>query len=357
MNLIFNRTLEREQRSQLLNGKMDNHPFTSYEIEDRSFVSFIKRDIRSGATQAGFNEARVGVIDIAVSELTSNIIKHAESGELLYRFSTSKKSPVFEIFCLDNGPGIKDVLHSMKDGVTTTKTLGHGLGALKRLSDVFHIYSKLKWGTVCYSKICASPSKHVAESKEVKFGAVNISKPGQVVSGDGFQVISDADYTKIFMGDGLGHGKEAFDAVQLAITNFKLCEAVVPSEILRFISEGVKKSRGLVATTVVLDHKLKKWKICGVGNIATRLFEGLQSKNYMNHNGIVGLNVPTTLQDHETDFNKHQCFILTSDGIRTRWDLSQFPSILRYDPMMLAAVIYKENARKNDDMSILVVRT
>ncbi len=336
---------------------MDNTPFISYEIQDRSFVSFVKREIRNAAVQAKFSESRVGTIDIAVSELTSNIIKHAGSGELLYRFTTKSNSGVFEILCIDGGPGIRDISNAMKDGVTTTNTLGQGLGALKRLSDTFYIYSIVRWGTICYCKIYSSTQITEVETAEVKVKGLNVCKPGQKVSGDGFEIIHGQNFTKIFMGDGLGHGKEAHDAVQLAITHFKISAENDPSEILRAVHDAVKKTRGLVATAAVIDHSRKIWKLCGVGNIAARLSEGLLSKSYVSYNGIVGLNIPTTLKNHQSEFTRHQCLIMTSDGIRTRWDLSQFPSILRYDPLMLAAVIYKESARKTDDMSILVART
>src|SRR5687768_3655979 len=105
---------------------MDNGLFTSYEIEDRSFIAFIKREIHNIAVHESFSVSRAGIIDIVISELTSNIIKHAGEGELLYRFSQENGRKVFEVICLDNGPGIKDVSHAMKDGVTTTKTLGGG---------------------------------------------------------------------------------------------------------------------------------------------------------------------------------------------------------------------------------------
>ena len=336
---------------------MDNAPFISYEIEDKTFVSFVKREIHKAAVKALFNNARAGVVDIAVSELTSNMIKHAEKGELLYRFSKENDRQVFEIVCLDNGPGIKDIAHSMKDGVTSTNTLGQGLGALQRLSAVFQIYSVMKWGTVCYCKIYADVDTPFVDSSDMKFRTLNVSKPGQLVSGDGFQIESNPNYTKIFMGDGLGHGKEAYDAVQLAIENFKINSENDPVETLKFIHQGVKKSRGLVGTVVVADHRQKKWKICGIGNIATRLYEGLKARNYISYNGIIGLNIPTTLKNHEADFGKHQWLIMSSDGIRSRWELSQFPTIFRYDLIMLAAVIYKQCARKTDDMSILIART
>lgn len=336
---------------------MDNRPFTSYEIHDKSFVAFVKREIHNAAVHESFSVSRTGIIDIAVSELTSNIIKHAVNGELLARFSRENNRKVFEMICMDSGPGIRNVSNSMKDGVSTTRTLGQGLGALQRLSDIFQVYSIVKWGTVCYCKIYASTHPSAARPPAIKVGALNVAKPGQTVSGDGFQIVANSNFTKLFMGDGLGHGPEAYDAVQTAITNFKLCTWNDPAEILKFIHNPSRTKRGLVGAAVVADHRLKKWQICSVGNIETSLSDGMLTKKYSSHNGIIGANFPALLINHEIALGKHQCLIMSSDGIRSRWELSHFPSILRYDPIILAAVIYKDNARRNDDMSILIART
>ena len=63
---------------------MDN-AFTSYRMEERSYVSYIKREIHQQVARTRFSETQAGEIDIIVSELSSNIIKHAGSGELLFR--------------------------------------------------------------------------------------------------------------------------------------------------------------------------------------------------------------------------------------------------------------------------------
>jgi anti-sigma regulatory factor (Ser/Thr protein kinase) len=336
---------------------MDNRPFTSIRIEDRSYVALAKREIHDAAVLASFNASRVGVIDIAVAELTSNIIKHAGAGELLYRITSIKQIRLFEIISIDDGPGIKDISNSMRDGVTTTKTLGNGLGALKRISDTFHIYSIENWGTICYSAIYSERLVQKPNGSEIRFSALNVSKPGQTVSGDGFEVVYNQHETKIIMGDGLGHGILAHEAIQDALLSFKICPENDPAKILKFLHDPAKKTRGLVATAVTVDHRSKKWKICGIGNISTRLFEGRETKNYISYNGIIGLNMPNTLKNHEAELTTHQCLIMSTDGIKTRWEISQFPSIMRYDPFMLAAVLYKECGRKNDDMSILIART
>ncbi|HEY9488685.1 MAG TPA: anti-sigma regulatory factor, partial [Chryseosolibacter sp.] len=63
---------------------MDN-TFTSYKIEERSYASYIKREIHNHVVRAHFPETLIAEIDIIVSELSTNIIKHAGSGELLFR--------------------------------------------------------------------------------------------------------------------------------------------------------------------------------------------------------------------------------------------------------------------------------
>src|SRR3954470_24431339 len=127
--------------------------FSSYKIEDRSLIAFIKREIHNLALQSGFTPHRAAETDIIVAELTSNLIKYANGGEFLYRCCKDFNHKEIEIFCLDNGAGIDNVVKIMNDGYSTSNTLGHGLGAIKRLSNDFQIYSLKGWGTVQYIKI------------------------------------------------------------------------------------------------------------------------------------------------------------------------------------------------------------
>src|SRR6187402_2856532 len=130
---------------------MDNILFQSYIIEERSYASFIKREIHN-LVRPHFTEQRTGEIDIVVSEMVSNLIKYATRGELLYRLSLQEDEPVFEVICIDSGPGIKDINHAMKDGISSKSTLGHGIGAIQRLSNFSQIYSQPDWGTIVYSQ-------------------------------------------------------------------------------------------------------------------------------------------------------------------------------------------------------------
>src|SRR5690349_22606159 len=127
---------------------MDNSPFITYRVEDRTYLAFVKREIHNLLVANGFPPGRTGEADIIVSELTSNLTKHADSGELLYKVTNEDENKLFEIYCIDNGPGMNDVKMMMRDGASSTNTLGQGLGSINRLSTLFQVYSMKDWGTV-----------------------------------------------------------------------------------------------------------------------------------------------------------------------------------------------------------------
>lgn len=333
---------------------MDN-TFSSYKIDDRSLIAFIKREIHNLALQIGFTPHRAAETDIIVAELTSNLIKYANGGELLYRANVEEGQNVIEIYCLDKGVGFENLSKIMNDGYSSSNTLGHGLGSIKRLSNDFHIYSIKNWGCVQYIKICDKPEFCYSTLQSgLNYAAIAVNYPGEKICGDGFHVKQSKRGFQIFMGDGLGHGENANEAVQLAIKAFKQSIEWEPTEILRDIHAKVKKSRGLVATIASVDYKSAVWSVCGIGNISTRIYEGLENKTYTPYNGIIGHNIPRTLNSTIVPYKKHQIIVMHSDGLRTRWNLNDMSSIMKQHSGVIASAIYKENIRGTDDASILV---
>ncbi|KFF02695.1 SpoIIE family protein phosphatase [Flavobacterium reichenbachii] len=329
--------------------------FSSYKIEDRSLIAFIKREIHNLAIQSGFTTHRAAETDIIVAELTSNLIKYAGGGEFLYRCCKDEKHKEIEIFCIDNGVGIDNVVKIMRDGYSTSNTLGEGLGAIKRLSNDFQMYSIKNWGTVQYIKIGEKADAGIVPAAPVFNHAVlSVNYPGENVCGDAYHIKYSEDGFKIFVGDGLGHGVNAHDAVQMAIKVFERSTSSDAGTILKEMHEGVKKTRGLVATVAVVDYKAQTWNICGIGNINTRIYRGLENKTYTPYNGIIGLNVPRTISSTIVPYLKHQIIIMHSDGLRTRWNLNDMMSIIKQSPGVIAASLYKDNLRGTDDATILV---
>ncbi len=329
--------------------------FTSYIIEDRSYVAYLKREIHKAVAAGKFSEQRAGEIDIIVSEICSNLIKYATGGEILYRVCHSGDDSTFEILAIDKGPGIADIPRVMRDGISTSNTLGHGLGALERLSSVFNIYSIPQWGTIVYSKVATHHTGFVRkENLDIDIRGLCVAKPREVECGDAYSVKRTATDVRVFLGDGLGHGKYAQEAVQRAADFFFATDETNPVDIMRQMHEKVRRTRGLVGTIGIFDRKRNEWKICGIGNIVTRLYQGIAYKNYMSYNGTIGLNIPNSINCSTLPAERNQYLVMASDGIRTRWDLTKFPSILKYDNMVMAAAVYKDFTRGTDDSSILI---
>ena len=132
---------------------MDEHLHSKFVLPDRTYQALVRSELRKLAETAGFTGHRLGEAEIIIAEITSNLVKHTQKGgEILVRIF---KHPVrgIEFIAIDRGPGMIRPGKMMEDGSSTTNTLGQGLGAIRRLSDVFDLYSLPAWGTVLFSRL------------------------------------------------------------------------------------------------------------------------------------------------------------------------------------------------------------
>jgi len=326
----------------------------SFPASDRSYFSLIKKEIRRKSLEAGISTARTAEIDLIIAEITSNLFKYASGGEILFGTFTESANGYVEIICIDNGPGMANPARMVQDGVSSQNSMGHGLGSIKRLSDTFDIYSQVGWGTILLSRIYQKPPSKPQLPLTVR--GIVLAKPGETKSGDALMVRTSKDYIKVMLADGLGHGEEANKAVNEAESAFKVFPERDPVETLRFLHTSIRKTRGMVASVVGFDVTKKVWTMAGIGNISLRLLAPGTNKNHMSYNGIVGHNIPNTMNTQTYPSDQFNQIVLASDGIRTRWEMLKYPMIMKCDPSILAAAIYKDHARHTDDMSVVVIK-
>src|SRR5688572_28635647 len=156
------------------------------KADDRSYFAILKKQIHTLAAEAGFGEARIGELDIVVAALVSNLVKHAGGGQVLVKLIEESGVQGIEMISIDNGPGMTDVTRMEKDGYSTKNTLGQGLGAMKRLSDVFQVYSQKAWGTVILIRLFKDALPRFKQLGKIEVRTVVIPKPGETNCGDGF---------------------------------------------------------------------------------------------------------------------------------------------------------------------------
>lgn len=335
---------------------MVNATHISFTASDRSYYAILKKEIHYRAIEAGFSAARTAELDIVVAEITSNLHKYAVDGEILMGLVGEGEDQYIELISIDSGPGMNDAGRMITDGYSTTNSMGHGLGSIKRLSDKFEIYSLKGWGTIVLSRIFKNPPSRLSLAPKMDIRGIVVAKPGEQLSGDGFYYELDNNTARIFIADGLGHGADANHAVAEGIKAFRACLFDSPVDILRYLHQAVRKTRGMVGAVILFDFDKKAWKLAGIGNLSAKLVSVAGSKNHISYNGIIGHNIPNTMNDQQLSAGDYQMAIFCSDGIKSRWDTSRYTGINKYDLTILAAALYKDFARRTDDMSVIICK-
>jgi len=102
---------------------------------------------RSLAAEIGFSSGDGTLIATAISELARNIVTYARAGEIrLQRIQDSARRGI-QVIAHDSGPGIVDTQQALRDGFSTSGSLGLGLPGVMRLMDEFQIESEQHRGT------------------------------------------------------------------------------------------------------------------------------------------------------------------------------------------------------------------
>ncbi len=107
---------------------------------------------RELAAASGFRSTDQTLIATAISEMARNIIAYARGGEIVLSALESQDGRGILIVARDDGPGIADTALAMRDGYSTTKSLGMGLPGARRLMDEFDLVSALGSGTTVTMK-------------------------------------------------------------------------------------------------------------------------------------------------------------------------------------------------------------
>ena len=130
------------------------HPRTPTEyalrvcIDGELDIPVVASRFRAWAQRSGASTVDIARITTAAIELTTNVVKYAQRGELYGRLLETPGQRAIELIVEDRGPGIADVAQAIGERFSTGGTLGLGLPGVRRLMDEFEITSQLGRGTV-----------------------------------------------------------------------------------------------------------------------------------------------------------------------------------------------------------------
>ncbi len=117
------------------------------EIRSSDDVVRVRQLTRAMALAAGLSLVDQTKIITAASELARNTLDYGGGGSVLAELVEAVGRRGLKLTFEDRGPGIADIDAALKDGFSTGKGMGLGLGGARRLSNEFSIHSKPGEGT------------------------------------------------------------------------------------------------------------------------------------------------------------------------------------------------------------------
>jgi anti-sigma regulatory factor (Ser/Thr protein kinase) len=306
------------------------------------------------AVSLGFGAEDAGRAGLVVTELSSNLLKHAGGGEVLLRSLHDGDRRGLEVSALDRGPGIANVTESLRDGSSTAGTPGTGLGAVRRLSSCFDIHSLPRVGTAVLAQLWVN-SKPRPPAGWLDVGAVCLPKAGEQIPGDDWMAEQHGTRIVIAVADGLGHGPLAAEASRTAMRVIRQHVTDGPERRVAAAHAGLKSTRGGAVAVAEVDLGRNIVRFCGLGNISAVILSDGSERRLVSQNGTAGHTVGR-INEFTYPWPPGGLLVLHSDGLTTRWDLSRYPGLAARHPSLIAAVLYRDFNRGRDDVTVVVAR-
>ena len=317
-------------------------------VEDPSAAAACRAAALMLARRLDFPAARADQLALAVTEAATNLHKHASQGSMLLRIARGDGRPGIEMVTIDAGPGLRDTGAALRDGHSTSGSLGIGLGAISRLADFSDLYSVPGHGTALVARFWPSP-----RAGRVAYAGLVRPITGETECGDIFGAAETEGGLIGVLCDGLGHGPLAASAALEAVSAVMEDPAAEPAMLVERAHRRMGHTRGGAIGVVRTDGPAVRF--AGLGNIAATILAGSSRKGMLSVPGIAGHQARTIRQFDYTAENG-AAIILHSDGISGRWEAGALPGLYARDPLVIAAVLLAEAGTRRDDAGVLVLR-
>lgn len=337
-------------------------PQIAVPITDATGAGEARRVLNRLSSEIGLNDTAGGRAAIIVTELGTNLAKHARGGEILLRSlgdSSSARRGV-EILAVDRGPGMADLGRCLEDGFSTSGTPGGGLGAVRRQANDFDVFTQESRGTVVYASVSESDQPASAAAM-FQWSVVCRPAPRETANGDSWSVVERPGELSVMLADGLGHGPEAAKASSAAVEGFAIDAFAPPTLIFERAGARMRGTRGGAVAVAQLTASRSTLTYAGIGNISGQLrslYAGDAEKStrgLISHNGIVGVQVHRA-RPLDYPCSPEGLLIMYSDGLQSRWRLDDYPGLAMRRPAVIAGVLYRDFTRGPDDVTVAVVR-
>ncbi|SER27954.1 ATP-binding SpoIIE family protein phosphatase [Lentzea albida] len=323
-------------------------------VEETAQVGRIRRTATALAEKLGFEAARTAEIGLAVTEIGTNLHKHARHGVVVIRSVRGEQDAAVEVVAIDRGPGIADMALAWQDGQSTTGTLGVGLGAVARLSSSCSMTSRPGQGTALVARF--APRADWAPEWGVE-SAAGLTRPigGEDVCGDAYAFCRGTDRMTLMMCDGSGHGPLAASASDAAVRLFREQPFLPPEQMVKHLHAALRGTRGGAVAVADIDLVARKVRYCGLGNIGAAVLADGRKQGMISVPGVAG-HQARTIRTFDYPLPERAVVVMHSDGLTERWGADHGSDLAVDEPVLIAATLLREAGVRNDDACVLVAR-
>ena len=325
------------------------------QVTELSQAGDARRKVTAFAERLQIEDVRRGDVALVTTELATNLVKHAKKGQILAQAMGPGDVAGLRVMGIDKGPGITDITRALTDGHSTVGSMGIGLGAVRRVSDRFEIYSVPGLGTVVVAEFWQSKASRARHNPPLEIAVVSEPISGEQECGDGWSLRTTLDTALLMVVDGLGHGILAAEAAREAEKIFARAAEMSPTAILNDTHAGLRKTRGAAEAVAKIELEQKRLSFAGVGNISASIVSPGSSRSMASHNGTLGMSMER-VQEFTSPWNHDSVLVMHTDGLASRWDLERYPGLWTKAPSLIAAVLHRDFCRQRDDVTVLVAR-
>lgn len=318
------------------------------EVAEPSQVAEARRAGAELGRRAGLTDHRVDELSIVVTELATNLLRHAGRGAIVLHHGQS----AVEVLALDRGPGIRDVALALRDGASTAVGgAGLGLGAVQRLSDAWDLHTKPGQGTAVLARFLTGDGERSRTA--IRVGAVELPHPRERVSGDAFVVLPRPGGARLAVVDGLGHGPDAAAASRAALGALAKAGDAGPAATLAAMDAALQHLRGAAASIIDLDAPGGQVVAAGAGNVTMAIVAPDRTRVLTNTHATLGDGL-RPISDAVEPWPDGALVIVHSDGVSSRWDAAAYPGLLRRHPALIAGLLWRDHGGRRDDATVAV---
>jgi len=191
----------------------------------------------------------------------------------------------------------------------------------------------------------------------MEYGIAQRPKIGNLVSGDGYLIREAGPHLVVAVCDGLGSGEKAAMSARLAVQGVAEHLDAALVDILAYCHYTILAAGGVgvMMTVLRLDQAAGRLEYAGVGNVRF-LAQSQRVIQPITRYGYLGVRLPT-LHGPRFDYDPGDAFVLHTDGISSRFHLSNHLRDLQQSAQRLADAVLQEYRKDHDDATLVVIKT